>query len=117
MDEAETGDRFCPDCGYNLRGLSAGRCPECGFVVGGAEGATRNGVIVVGAMVAACIACWSPLFAVASWSAEGVRRERVKALGAYACAPLAWTPVCAALFHAYSASAESGWRYIAKEGW
>ena len=23
-------DLFCPECGYNLRGLTGGRCPECG---------------------------------------------------------------------------------------
>ena len=23
-------DLFCPDCGYNLRGLTSDRCPECG---------------------------------------------------------------------------------------
>jgi hypothetical protein len=22
---------FCPECGYNLRGLTSDRCPECGF--------------------------------------------------------------------------------------
>jgi hypothetical protein len=25
-------DLLCPLCGYNLRGLSEGRCPECGFI-------------------------------------------------------------------------------------
>lgn len=80
-------------------------------------GAMRTGVMLVGAMFAACIACWFPLFSVASWGVEGVRRERTKALGAYACAPLAWTPVCAGLFHAYSALGESNLRYVAKEGW
>lgn len=26
-------DVFCPECGYNLRGLSSNRCPECGDAV------------------------------------------------------------------------------------
>ena len=26
-------DNFCPECGYNLRGLTSDRCPECGFDV------------------------------------------------------------------------------------
>src|SRR5438477_13137741 len=25
--------RFCPDCGYDLRGLSSERCPECGLSI------------------------------------------------------------------------------------
>lgn len=25
------GDLFCPECGYNLRGLTSDRCPECGY--------------------------------------------------------------------------------------
>ena len=24
---------YCPDCGYSLRGLTAGRCPECGLLL------------------------------------------------------------------------------------
>jgi hypothetical protein len=24
-------DRFCPDCGYDLRGIASERCPECGL--------------------------------------------------------------------------------------
>ena len=24
-------DLFCPDCGYNLRGVTSDRCPECGY--------------------------------------------------------------------------------------
>jgi rubredoxin len=24
-------DVFCPDCGYDLHGLTGARCPECGF--------------------------------------------------------------------------------------
>ena len=23
-------DLYCPDCGYNLRGITSDRCPECG---------------------------------------------------------------------------------------
>jgi hypothetical protein len=26
-------DLYCPDCGYNLRGLTSRRCPECGLVL------------------------------------------------------------------------------------
>ncbi len=26
----DSGDLFCSECGYNLRGLTVGRCPECG---------------------------------------------------------------------------------------
>jgi hypothetical protein len=29
----ENSERFCLDCGYNLRGLAGGRCPECGRVI------------------------------------------------------------------------------------
>jgi len=25
--------RFCPDCGYDLRGITSDRCPECGFKI------------------------------------------------------------------------------------
>src|SRR2546430_12165891 len=28
-----TPQRFCPDCGYDLRGLTSGRCPECGLLI------------------------------------------------------------------------------------
>ena len=28
-----TVGRFCPDCGYDLRGISSDRCPECGHAV------------------------------------------------------------------------------------
>ncbi|MCH8804790.1 MAG: hypothetical protein IH986_01720 [Planctomycetes bacterium] len=28
-----SSDLYCPDCGYNLRGLPAVRCPECGLSV------------------------------------------------------------------------------------
>src|SRR3954452_7751839 len=24
---------FCPDCGYDLRGIASERCPECGWVI------------------------------------------------------------------------------------
>jgi hypothetical protein len=27
-------ERFCPDCGYNLRGMTSDRCPECGILIG-----------------------------------------------------------------------------------
>ena len=26
-------DLFCPNCGYNLRGIDSERCPECGVVI------------------------------------------------------------------------------------
>ena len=26
-------DMYCPECGYNLRGLTSGRCPECGLLL------------------------------------------------------------------------------------
>ena len=26
-------DLYCPDCGYNLHGLTSGRCPECGLLL------------------------------------------------------------------------------------
>jgi hypothetical protein len=26
-------DRFCPGCGYNLRGITSDRCPECGLMI------------------------------------------------------------------------------------
>src|ERR1700722_11740517 len=28
-----TNGRFCPACGYNLRGINSDRCPECGHAV------------------------------------------------------------------------------------
>lgn len=31
--EAPDAERYCLGCGYNLRGLSGGRCPECGRVI------------------------------------------------------------------------------------
>ena len=30
MDDV-AAEIFCPDCGYNLRGIASDRCPECGF--------------------------------------------------------------------------------------
>ena len=30
---AYSADLYCPDCGYNLRGLTSDRCPECGLVL------------------------------------------------------------------------------------
>jgi hypothetical protein len=30
--------RFCPDCGYDLRGIDSDRCPECGLGLHGAAG-------------------------------------------------------------------------------
>lgn len=30
---SSTDDLFCPQCDYNLRGLTSPRCPECGFAV------------------------------------------------------------------------------------
>jgi hypothetical protein len=30
-NEAHHEARFCPDCGYNLHGISSDRCPECGL--------------------------------------------------------------------------------------
>ncbi|HSZ59517.1 MAG TPA: zinc ribbon domain-containing protein [Tepidisphaeraceae bacterium] len=32
--------RFCPDCGYNLHGISSDRCPECGLDLRGLTGAS-----------------------------------------------------------------------------
>src|SRR2546421_12277382 len=32
-DLDSTPQRFCPDCGYDLRGLTSGRCPECGLLI------------------------------------------------------------------------------------
>ncbi len=32
-DSSVSEDLYCPDCGYNLRGLPAVRCPECGLSV------------------------------------------------------------------------------------
>ena len=50
----ETRDVKCPLCGYNLRGLTSGRCPECGeglrLQVGGATRYTRCYI----ALLAAC---------------------------------------------------------------
>lgn len=31
-EPADLADRFCPACGYNLRGIASERCPECGQV-------------------------------------------------------------------------------------
>ncbi len=33
-------DLYCPQCGYNLRGIPEDRCPECGF--GYDRGAIRS---------------------------------------------------------------------------
>jgi len=30
---ADEGELFCPQCGYDLRGLGSGRCPECGLAI------------------------------------------------------------------------------------
>jgi hypothetical protein len=32
-----TVDRFCPECGYDLRGLASERCPECGLAIDAAS--------------------------------------------------------------------------------
>ena len=37
IDAAPDADPLCPQCGYNLRGLDAGRCPECGLPAGSAS--------------------------------------------------------------------------------
>src|SRR5579862_9904362 len=34
---AETADRFCHHCGYNLRGIASTTCPECGLSIGAAD--------------------------------------------------------------------------------
>jgi len=34
VDRAIPSNRpYCPECGYDLRGAAAGRCPECGTVL------------------------------------------------------------------------------------
>jgi hypothetical protein len=35
-------DLFCPQCGYNLRGLTSDRCPECGYSVDAARTLTSE---------------------------------------------------------------------------
>jgi hypothetical protein len=34
---SSTVDRFCPECGYDLRGLLSDRCPECGLAIDAAS--------------------------------------------------------------------------------
>jgi len=29
----DSAERFCPDCGYDLRGIASQRCPECGLAI------------------------------------------------------------------------------------
>ncbi|KAB2942749.1 MAG: hypothetical protein F9K17_12220, partial [Phycisphaerae bacterium] len=33
MTDSVTPRPPCPECGYNLTGLSGGRCPECGWSI------------------------------------------------------------------------------------
>jgi hypothetical protein len=33
LDSEAAPQRFCPDCGYDLRGLTSDRCPECGLKI------------------------------------------------------------------------------------
>jgi len=37
-----TDDLYCPDCGYNLRGLTGERCPECGSSIEGMRDRTSR---------------------------------------------------------------------------
>lgn len=37
LSSETTEDLFCPQCGYNLRGLSSANCPECGLVLDRAD--------------------------------------------------------------------------------
>jgi hypothetical protein len=87
------------------------------FVTLWSTGATLSPVILLGFAFAACGAFWDPIF---SWGTRGfdaVRRRRVKAIGGYACAPLAWAPICVTIWGAWRVCGDSDWATLAREGY
>ncbi len=42
QDRAIPDDLFCPQCGYNLRGLTSDRCPECGYSIDAVRSVTSE---------------------------------------------------------------------------